>query len=462
MVVKKVPEEGAGWRRNQDPITLSSPHSLIHERNQEILDLTNKITALLTGEVPIRCQDVSIYFSLEEWDYIEEHKDVYEDIVIESHNTIIYTDESIKEETPEPSPSPLCANYCPEGTPNSSQDHQVTDLSDVKVEHMTEDEGTCAGAQGEESLIDGGTDHERKYESILEDVRVESDRSPVVRKKRVRKKEGSVYPCSECGKFFTRKSVLSLHKRIHTDERPYACAHCGKRFRWKTDLTVHERIHSGVKPYVCCECGKCLTRKSYLIEHMRSHTGEQPFSCSECGKCLKRKSLLLKHLRTHTGEKPFACKECGKCFSARSEVVTHRVIHTGEKPFSCLECGKCFTQRSGLIMHRRTHTGEKPYVCSECGKSFTRKFFLVEHLKTHTGEKPHSCTECGKCFSQKSDLVNHNLIHTGEKPFSCSECGKCYNHRSTLSQHKKRKHFNVQTVANILSPQTWGHNYECQ
>ncbi|XP_044155008.1 gastrula zinc finger protein XlCGF66.1-like isoform X3 [Bufo gargarizans] len=113
-VVKKTSSEHCqdpvpeGWGRTLSPITGPPPHPLIHEEinRKKILELTNKMIELLTGEVSIRCQDVTIYFSMEEWEYLEGHKDLYKDIMMEDQWPLT---SQVKEErrTPERCPNPL-------------------------------------------------------------------------------------------------------------------------------------------------------------------------------------------------------------------------------------------------------------------------------------------------------------------------------------------------------------------
>ncbi|XP_075070855.1 uncharacterized protein LOC142159896 isoform X2 [Mixophyes fleayi] len=127
IVVKKEP----GGRVKEPP-----PPSLIHERNndQRILELTNKIIQLLTGEVPIRCQDVTVYFSMEEWEYLEGHKDLYTDVTMKDHRPITSPDGS--SDTLERSPTPL---LLPNDDKERSEDEEFN-IVVVDIDPQTEDE----------------------------------------------------------------------------------------------------------------------------------------------------------------------------------------------------------------------------------------------------------------------------------------------------------------------------------
>ncbi|XP_069605489.1 gastrula zinc finger protein XlCGF57.1-like [Ranitomeya imitator] len=488
-VVKKTSSEhcqepvSEGWRRPLSPITGPPPH-LIHEdiNDQKILELTCKIIELLTGEVPIRCQDVTVYFSMEEWEYLEGHKDVYKDVMMEVPQSLTSPDLSSKMSAPERCPHPLLPQDYKQD-PNVPQDHQGEDLTRInttetyvrgdercKEEIPTYDypddctrrsEGQLTSSVFKSDNLEIPLDtielnaitpdipsslHSKDLSSDLLKQALSSDSLPTTKenqshkisiKKQIGPEVKEPFLLLEYGNRFPLKESFLKPQKIHTAENRFSCSKCGRCFNQKWNLVIHQRTHTGVKPFSCSECGKCFTHKSNFVKHQRIHTGKKPFSCSECGKCFSWKAHLDSHQRIHTGEKPFSCSECGKCFKQKSDLVKHQRSHTGEKPFSCSECGKCFKQKSDLVKHQRSHTGEKPFSCSECGKSFNQKANLDSHQRIHTGEKPFSCSECGKCFNRKAHLDSHQRIHTGEKPFSCSECGKYFNWKSDLVRHQR-------------------------
>ncbi|XP_069610923.1 zinc finger protein 850-like [Ranitomeya imitator] len=475
-----VPE---GWGRPLSPITGPPPHPLIHEdiNDQEILELTYKMIELLTGEVPIRSQDVTVYFSMEEWEYLEGHKDLYKDVIMEDPQPLTSPVLSSERTTPERCPRPLLQQDCKQD-PNVPEDHQAEDLPHInttetyvrgdercKEEIPTDNRTDNCTRSSEGHLIfsdfkgdDGDITPEiYKGQAVMPDLSptphstnlssdpfqqlLYFDSSQTVQQnknnttdceyKGTRTKKKKCL-CSDCGKYFKDNFTLVIHKRIHTGEKPFSCSECGKCFKGKSALVLHERVHTEKKPYSCSECGKCFTTRDNLVKHLRIHTGERPYVCSECGKCFTIKARLVGHQKIHTGEKPFSCSECGKCFIQKSGLIIHQRIHTGEKPYSCSECGKCFSQSSSLFAHQKSHTGEKSFSCNECGRCFTRKSGLVAHQRIHTGEKPYSCSECGKCFSQSSSLFAHQKSHTGEKSFSCLQCRKCFKEKSYLLKHQ--------------------------
>ncbi|XP_069606527.1 oocyte zinc finger protein XlCOF8.4-like [Ranitomeya imitator] len=442
-IVKKTSSErcqapvSEGWGRPLSPITGPASHLLMHEdiNGQKILELTYKMIELLTGEVPIRCQDVTIHFSMEEWEYLEGHKDQYKGIMMEVLQPLTSPVLSSNGTTPERCPHPPLPQDCNRNNSNVPQDHQVNDLPHInttetyvrggeqcKEEIPTDNSTENYTRSSEGHLI--SSDFIKDDRGVIEDVHEMYLYIPTIPTTVQSKDSSSDYfqQVLSTNSLHTVKQNNHLqrsveHQKVYKEERPFSCSECGRRFTIKSNLAKHERIHTGERPFPCSECSKCFNQHSDLVRHQRIHTGEKPFTCSECGKCFTDKSNLGKHQRSHTGVKPYSCLECGKCFTDKSSLRKHKRNHTEEKLFSCSECGKCFGHKSDLVAHEKIHSGEKQYSCSECGKTFHWKSYLFNHQKIHTNEKQFSCSDCGKCFKRKSSFVSHQRIHIRAKSF---------------------------------------------
>ncbi|XP_056387581.1 oocyte zinc finger protein XlCOF8.4-like isoform X2 [Hyla sarda] len=446
-------------------------------QKQIILKLTNKIIELLTGEVPVRCEDVTVHFSMEEWEYLEGHKDLYKEVMLETDEplTPLGLTDSLKRPGKGNSPSSemrICTN--------PTQHNPVISIKEEPLEEMltitncyTSSESTHdpATPMNKDSLQGGNLfdtptyplksleqhvahftnlpDFWIKQETINSPISPEqTTNSPYIKKESVTWNTGNLTasdtfnPTSPTQEYLspqikevvvsygdisakvTSTDVCSTHpsnfsQEHQVEEQSFLCTTCGKSFRCFQELLSHQGSHTGEKPYMCFVCGKSFSLKRNLLNHKRYHNEDRPFCCLQCGKSFLSNSHLIEHQRIHTGEKPFPCAECGKCFITKSDLIRHQKTHSGERPYPCLQCTKSFKQNSDLVRHQRIHTGEKPFSCLECGKAFALKSNLLVHNRIHTGEKPYSCSECGKRFISKS----HHLIHQKNHRENKSEGG---------------------------------------
>ncbi|CAL8272707.1 unnamed protein product [Lota lota] len=253
-----------------------------------------------------------------------------------------------------------------------------------------------------------------------------------------RKKRRRVWlECDECGRRFSRASLLKTHRQTHAGEKPFSCPQCGKNFSTLGNLKTHQRIHTGERPYACSQCGKSFGQAGNLKRHQLIHTGQKPYVCAHCPKGFTKADDLRSHQRLHTGERPFSCSTCGKSFGQSKELKAHQLSHTGERPYCCQHCGKSFTKEMSYRNHLQIHAGEKPFSCSQCGKTFSNSGVLKTHEKIHSGERPFGCTQCGKSFGRLGHLKAHQQIHTGERPFACPQCGKTFSQSGHLKAHEQ-------------------------
>ncbi|XP_063804862.1 gastrula zinc finger protein XlCGF53.1-like isoform X2 [Pseudophryne corroboree] len=482
-----------GLSRTQSPIMVPLPHSLIRERHndQKILELTNKIIQLLTGE---------------EWEYIEEHRGLHKDVMIQNHRPLTSLDEVSNRNTPERCPRFLYSRDCTEENHSVPQEDQAEGLTDIKAEDLEGEEETrvtdikaedtegeeetyvtedkAEDTEGEEDLYvpnikaEGTEGEEETYvtEDTAEDTEdtaedTEGEEETYVTEDKAEDAEGEeeMYVPNIKIEYIEEEEEMFVTdiKAEDTEE---------EEEMFVTDIQAEDtedEEEMNVRGYQLCKeeeiptdiskdggNSRNISEEYLILSHV--HKIEDYITQDSAGETPMTPILYPAPHRANTSSGPSKhgqyspansntvtpsaayrvatispCATDGTCFIQDTMLITDQPAKAGEKPFPCSECGKCFTHKSALLAHQRNHTGEKQFSCFECGKCFTYKSALFTHQRSHTVDTPYSCSQCGSCFAYKSSLLRHQRNHTDQKPFSCSECGKCYKYKSTLVTHQR-------------------------
>lgn len=90
--------------------------------------------------------------------------------------------------------------------------------------------------------------------------------------------------CKECGKVFSNKNSLKLHRKsahFRAEDAPFKCHICGRGFKYSINLTSHMQIHK--ESYSCDECGRVFASKSDVKKHaLNQHKCSLSYECNKC------------------------------------------------------------------------------------------------------------------------------------------------------------------------------------
>nr|CAB3267972.1 zinc finger protein 236 [Phallusia mammillata] len=174
--------------------------------------------------------------------------------------------------------------------------------------------------------------------------------------------------------------MIPADKQINGMQQGFQCRFCLKWFKYRSVLGIHMRSHTGERPYKCSYCGYAGTQHNCLKLHIQRHHPKE-YMATHNNMIMQNKI----HLQT--------AASVPKLINSRDESLLNEQA-AKFSPAHCPICGRVSPSPGYLKIHMRSHKKTLDHVCHICGRGFKEYWYLSTHLRTHNRE-----TTCTQNFS---------------------------------------------------------------
>ncbi|XP_055587119.1 zinc finger protein 37-like [Uranotaenia lowii] len=220
----------------------------------------------------------------------------------------------------------------------------------------------------------------------------------------------------------TRVRTLNTHLKMHA--QPVKCDYCDRRYSNAAGKYYHTQtfhLGGGAPCQVTCEvCDKVCNSEQSLKTHMRYHT--RRLKCSQCDMVFNHSNKLRYHERIHRENSGHECIICKKVLRSIESYDVHLKKHNQERSYGCHLCSKKFNTSSNLILHLRVHAKNEGY---RPAKSWIEHYTVLNRNPMHF--------KCNHCDRYETDKVNNMISHL-QAHFKEYECDHCHHKFATAKQ----------------------------